>query len=149
MIKRLVSYRLFNLPKIDFLLIRRIYNLAVPIVAQAFVGLGSWFLFFGIVENFGERQLAITNLVRMVYLVLSIPCWGFAAGVNTLVSNFIGQRKRQAVIPIIWKTAKLSWLVTILLTLPVALYPQQILYPLLGPDEMSLIQDAQADFSTH
>ena len=89
--------------------------MASPIVAQSIVGLGSWFVFFGIVENLGERQLAITNLVRMVFLFLQIPSWGFASGINTLVSHFIGQQKRQAVVPIIWKTAKFSWLVTMLL----------------------------------
>ena len=140
------SYQLFQLPKFDLKLIRQIYRLSFPIVAQAFVGLGSWFVFFGIVENLGERELAITNLVRMVYLVLSIPCWGFSAGVNTLVSNFIGQRKRMAVIPIVWKTARISWLATMLLTLPVVLFPQQMLYPLLGSQDMSLITDAQPIF---
>jgi putative MATE family efflux protein len=139
-------YRLFKFPKVDWKLIKQQYRLALPIVAQAFVGLGSWFLFFGIVENLGERELAITNLVRMVYLVLSIPAWGFAAGVNTMVSNFIGQRKRQAVIPIIWKTARLTWFTTMLITIPVVLFPKKILYPLLGSEDMSLITDAQPIF---
>ena len=124
-------------------LIQRQYALGAPIVAQAVVGLGSWFIFFGIVENMGERPLAITNLVRMVYLVLSIPCWGFASGVNTLVSNFIGAQKRQAVLPIIWKTAKICLLFTWIISLPVVLFPKMILYPLLGGEDMSLIAEAQ------
>lgn len=141
-------YQLFRLPRVRLDLIRQIYRLSFPIVAQAFVGLGSWFVFFGIVENLGERELAITNLVRMVYLVLSIPAWGFSAGVNTLVSNFIGQQKRQAVFPIVIKTAKISWATTMLLTLPVVLFPQQMLYPLLGGKDMSLIIEAQPIFYT-
>ncbi|MEL6866463.1 MAG: MATE family efflux transporter [Bacteroidota bacterium] len=144
--RQAVSYQLFKLPKIDIPLIRSQLKIGAPIVAQAVVGLGSWFVFFGIVENLGERQLAITNLVRMVYLCLSIPCWGFASGINTLVSNFIGQQKRQAVMPIIWKTAKLSWATTMILTLPVVLFPEAILYPLLGSEDMSLITDAQSIF---
>jgi len=139
-------YRLFNLPNVDLKLIKQQYRLALPIVAQSFVGLGSWFVFFGIVENLGERELAITNLVRMVYLILSIPTWGFASGVNTLVSNFIGQRKRQGVVPIIWKTAKICWLTTMVITLPVVLYPHELLYPLLGGSDMSLITEAQPVF---
>lgn len=139
-------YKLFTPPEIDFLLIKKIYKLATPIVAQAIVGLGSWFIFFGIVENLGERELAITNLVRMVYLMLSIPCWGFSSGVNTLVSNFIGQQRKQAVVPIIFKTAKVCWVVTMVLTLPIAIFPQEILYPLLGSEDMSLIQEAQPIF---
>lgn len=144
--KKARYYDLFKLPKIDWALIKDQLQMSTPIVAQSVVGLGSWFVFFGIVENLGERQLAITNLVRMVYLVLSIPCWGFASGINTLVSNFIGQQKRQAVIPIIWKTAKLCLFMTLIMAIPVVFFPEQILYPLLGAEDMSLIQDAQDTF---
>ena len=144
--KKARLYHLFKLPKIDLSLIKQQYRIALPIVAQAFVGLGSWFVFFSIVENLGERELAITNLVRMVYLILSIPTWGFAAGVNTIVSNFIGQQKRQAVVPLTWKTAKIAAFTTILITVPVILFPHEVLYPLLGSEDMSLITDAQPIF---
>lgn len=140
------KWRIFHLPKLDLHQILQLYKLSLPIVAQAIVGLGSWFVFFGIVENLGEHELAITNLVRMVYLVLSIPTWGFSAGVNTLVSNFIGQRKRQAVLPISIKTAKLSWLVTMAISLPIVLFPHTFLYPLLGGKDVHLISDAQPVF---
>jgi len=132
--KKTENYKLFKWPKIDIPLIRKQLKIGVPIVAQAVVGLGSWFVFFGLVENYGERQLAVTNLVRMVYLCLSIPCWGFASGVNTLVSNFIGQKKRMAVVPIIWKTAKICFFTTMIISLPVVLF------------HMSLIQEAQPIF---
>jgi putative MATE family efflux protein len=144
--KKSRGYALFRLPAIDMELIKKQARLSTPMVMQALVGLGSWFVFFGIVENLGERPLAITNLVRMVYLVLSIPTWGFSTGVNTLVSNFIGQQKRQAVLPIIWKTAKISWFTTMLMTIPFLLFPHEILYPLLGADNSSLIDEAQTVF---
>jgi len=121
-------------------------HISIPIVAQAVVGLGSWFFFFGIVENLGERPLAVTNLVRIVYLILSIPCWGYATGINTLVSNFIGNRKRFAVIPLIWKTTKLSSMNTLLISLPVLIFPQFFLYPLLGGQAPALIPEAQPVF---
>jgi Na+-driven multidrug efflux pump len=144
--KKARNYHLFSLPKIDLELIRKQLKISSPIVAQAVVGLGSWFVFFGIVENLGERELAITNLVRMVYLVLSIPCWGFSSGINTIVSNFIGANRRDAVMPIIWRTAKMCWLITMIITLPVVIFPEFILYPLLGSEDMSLITDARPIF---
>ncbi len=136
-------FQLHILPAISWRAIRPQVRLSVPIVAQAMVGLGSWFIFFGIVENLGRRPLAITNLVRMVYLVLSIPTWGFSTGINTIVSHFIGSEKRRAVVPIVWKTAKLSLFVTMIITLPVVLFPQEVLYPLLGNERETLILDAQ------
>ncbi|MCB0650503.1 MAG: MATE family efflux transporter [Saprospiraceae bacterium] len=144
--KKSRGYALFRIPAIDMELIRTEFRLSTPMVMQAMVGLGSWFVFFSIVENLGERQLAITNLVRMVYLILSIPTWGFSTGVNTMVSNFIGQQKRQAVLPIIWKTAKISWMTTMVMTIPILLFPHEILYPLLGGQNVFLIDEARPVF---
>jgi MATE family multidrug resistance protein len=139
-------FKLIKLPRFEWQPIKTLYRISIPMVVQAIVGLGSWFAFFGIVENMGERQLAITNLVRMVYLILSIPSWGFSSGVNTMVSNFIGARKRQAVFPIVWKTAKICWISTMVISLPVVLFPETVLYPLLGSSDMSLITDARPIF---
>ncbi len=144
--KQAKHYNLFKLPNIDIPLIKKQLKIGTPIVAQAVVGLGSWFVFFGIVENLGERQLAITNLVRMVYLVLSIPCWGFSSGINTIVSNFIGQDKRDEVLLVILKTAKICLLFTLIISIPLTIFPEFFLYPLLGSEDMSLITDAQPIF---
>ncbi len=141
--KEIRKFNLFKLPKIDYELIKTILRIGAPIVAQMVVGLGSWFVFFGIVENMGERQLAISNLGRMVYLALSIPCWGFSSAINTLVSNYIGVHKNEMVMPIIWKTAKLCFVVTMVISIPVIFFPEHILYPLLGGEDMSLITEAR------
>jgi MATE family multidrug resistance protein len=141
--KKAVEYNLFKLPKIDFELIKQQQKIATPIVAQAVVGMGSWFFFFGLVENLGERESAITSMMRIVYLVLSIPCWGFASGINTMVSNLIGQNRRAEVLPLIWKTALLCLIVTVSISLPVILFPQYSLYPFFGEINLDLIQDAQ------
>ncbi len=137
------KYKMFRLPKIDWELIRTQFNLSSPVVAQAVVGFGSWFVFFGIIENLGERPLAITNLGRIVYLALSIPTWGFASGANTMVSNFIGQGKNRLVIPILWKVSKICLLITMLISLPIVAFPEQVLYPLLGGSDMSLITESR------
>jgi putative MATE family efflux protein len=141
--KEIRKLRLRRFLKINFILIKQVFNISSPIVLQAVVGLGSWFLFFSMVENMGERPLAITNLGRLVYLVLSIPCWGYAAGINTLVSNFIGRDKKAAVIPLVWKTAKINLANTLLLAIPIIVLPKFFLYPLFGGTDMSLIEDAR------
>jgi putative MATE family efflux protein len=144
--KKIRQFHFNRLPRFQWGQIRNLFQLSLPIVAQAIVGIGSWFFFFGIIENMGERALAVSNLVRMVYLILSIPSWGFASGVNTMVSNFIGAQKRQAVLPIIWKTAKICLASTMAISIPVVLLPKTILYPLLGKEDMSLITEAQPVF---
>lgn len=115
------------------------FSISFPIVFQSILGIGSWFLFFSFIENIGSRELEISNLLRSVYLILSIPCWGYSAGINTMVSNFIGNRKRQAVFPLIIKTTKLNLLSTMLISLPVLMFPEFFLYPLFGKEDMTLI----------
>ena len=145
--KEIRKYRLFTIPKVvDIEAIKTQVRVAAPVVAQAVVGFGSWFAFFGIIENLGERPLAITNLVRMVYLTLSIPTWGFASGANTLVSNYIALGKENQVVPLLWKISKICLTWTCILLLPILLFPKMILYPLFGRQDMSLIVDAQPIF---
>ena len=142
--KEAVKYNLFKLPKIDFELIKQQQKIATPIVAQAVVGMGSWLFFFGLIENLGERESAITSMMRIVYLMLSIPCWGFASGVNTMVSNLIGQGRKDEVMSLIWKTAILCLGVTFVVSLPVVLFPEYILYPLFGEVNLDLIRESQS-----
>lgn len=138
--------RIFTVPEPDWALTRQQLSLSLPVVAHAAVGQGSWVFFFGMVENFGERSLAISNLARTVYLFLSIPTWGFASGVNTLVSNLIGQKRLDDVMAAALKTAKLSLAVSLLIALPILLFPGTVLYPLLGKSDMSLIGETQPVF---
>ncbi|MBK8704282.1 MAG: MATE family efflux transporter [Saprospiraceae bacterium] len=140
------SWHIFSLPKFDLKKILQLYKLSLPIVAQAIVGMGSWFIFFGIVENLGERQLAITNLVRMVYLVLSIPTWGFSAGINTMVSKFY--RPAQAAGGSANSGQNRLVVVGGYHAHHVAhrAFSTFLLYPLLGADEASLIDDAKQVF---
>lgn len=138
--------QIFTIPTPDWPMTIHQLRLALPVVAQAAVGQGSWVFFFGMVENLGERSLAISNLARTVYLLLSIPLWGFSTGVNTLVSNLIGQGRRSEVLPAAWKTGKVCWFVTMLGSVPILLFPGKLLYPLLGKEDMSLIAETQPIF---
>jgi Na+-driven multidrug efflux pump len=124
--------RIFTIPEPDWALTRQQLNISLPMVAHSIVGQGSWVLFFGMVENLGVRALAISNLARTTYLLLSIPLWGFSAGVNTLVSNLIGQKRLDTVFAAAWKTSHISWFITMCLALPFLLFPGVFLAPLLG-----------------
>lgn len=137
------KYHLLSVHKLVTKDFKNMFSISSPIVFQSILGIGSWFLFFSFIENVGSHELEISNLLRTVYLILSIPCWGYSAGINTLVSNFIGNKKRQAVLPLILKTTKLNLLSTMLISLPVLMFPEFFLYPLFGRDDMSLILNAK------
>jgi multidrug resistance protein, MATE family len=137
--KEIYPTKIFKLRKIDVSLIKQQLALSGPIVAQSIVGLGSWLVFFSFIEKLGQRELAITNLVRIIYLGLSIPCWGFASTINTLVSSLIGQGKKILVFLIIKRTAFLSWIFTMVLAIPLLLFPKTFLLPFIGNQNPELI----------
>lgn len=124
--------KLFKVVKPEWEETKNLIELSLPIVAQSVVGLGSWFVFFGFIDNLGERALSITNMVRMIYLCLSIPCWGFSSGINTIVSNLIGQEKYNLVIPSINKTIMLCLIITFIISMPIILFPAIIMPYVLG-----------------
>jgi putative MATE family efflux protein len=144
--RKIRPLRVFDIPTLDWQLTRQQLKISLPVVAQAIVGQGSWVFFFGMVENLGERALAISNLARSVYLLLSIPLWGFSSGANTLISNLIGQSRHNDVMAAAWKTSKLCIAVTMIMAVPVLFFPGKVLYPLLGKSDMSLITEAQPVF---
>jgi putative MATE family efflux protein len=141
--KAFTTYHLSDFTSINVKRIYECFSISFPIVVQSALGLGSYFLFFTFIENNSAKDLEISNLIRNIYLILSIPAWGYSAGINTMVSNFIGTKKRQAVFPLIRKTAWLSFLTTSAITLPILTFPEFFLYPLFGSAENQLVSESK------
>lgn len=137
---------IFKRPELDLKLFTDIFNISFNIVLQVIVGLGSWLIFFGIIENLGRHELGISNIIRVLYLILSIPTWGFATAMNTITSNLIGQSALDEIVPATKRVTLLNVLITMCISIPILVFPEQLLYPFFGKEDMTLIQDAQPIF---
>ncbi len=113
----------------------------MPIVLQSVVGMGSWFIFFIIIEDMGKTELAISNIMRAVYLLFMIPCWGFASSINTLASNLIGKHKPEEVFAVTTQTAVLSFVVTMAFAITMLFAPEVVLR--VGTDNLALIEESK------
>jgi len=85
----------FNLPKLQNLsipLIKNILKISTPSMIQNFISFSAWFVFFLFVEKMGETPLAISNIIRSIYIIVLVPIFGFASATNTLVSYSIGKK---------------------------------------------------------
>lgn len=111
------EYDLFKFQKFEPHLCKRLINISSPIMLQNFFSLSSWFIFFMIIEKIGETELAISHIVRSIYMVLMIPLFGFSNATNTLVSNIIGEGKSEMVLTIIKKIIIMSLGCTFMLSL--------------------------------
>lgn len=144
--KKLIPFKLNRIPSIKLEQMGKLFKISSPIVLQSAVGMGSWFIFFVLIEKMGERELAITNLGRLVYLTLTIPVFGYASGINTLVSKFIGMGKRRAIMPLIKRTSFMSVVTLLIFAIPVIFFPKYTIFPLMQPEDLSFITGAQPVF---
>lgn len=135
------KYKLFYFPKIDKDLYKRLLKVSFPMMIQNFLSLSCWFVFFLLVEKMGERELAISNIIRSIYVLIMVPVWAFASAANSLVSQVIGEGHYQEVLPVIFRTAKLSFLCVLVLVGFSLINPELVIS--IYTDELSLIAETK------
>ncbi|RUT79616.1 MATE family efflux transporter [Ancylomarina longa] len=135
------TYALFGFEKIDWDLYSRLLKVSFPMMIQNFLALSCWFVFFLLVEKMGERQLAISNIIRSIYVLIMVPVWAFASAANTLVSQVIGEGNYKEVMPVIWRTIKMSTLCVFALVGISLLQPNWVIS--IYTDEIALIAETK------
>ncbi len=107
----LKKYNLFHFGSFDWKIIKTTFNISVFVMLQTFLSLAGWFIFFMIIEKMGERSLAVSNIIRSIYIVLLIPVFAFGSATSSLVGNLIGEGRSENVIPVIFKVSKLNFMI--------------------------------------
>lgn len=102
----LKEYALFQFHKLEGWLMKTILKLAFPAMLQRLFSFGTWLFLFALIEKMGEFPIAISGIVRSVYMLIMIPVFAFGATSNTLVSRIIGEGKQNEVMPTIRKILK-------------------------------------------
>lgn len=94
---------------------------------QYFLAMATWFVFFIAIERLGQRELAIANIVRSIYIVMLIPVQALSTTTNSLVSNLIGAGGITHVMRLIWRIARMSFLIMVVCVAVVVLFPHAML----------------------
>jgi Na+-driven multidrug efflux pump len=121
-----------------------IIHLSSPVILQNTLSMGSWFLFFVLIEHMGQHELAISNVVRATYMVLMTPLWGFAQATNSMVSNLIGQNRTGDVRRLVQRIITLAMMITVVAVIFSLIFPRMIL-SVVTSDEI-LISDSLSCF---
>ena len=138
-----VDYRKYGLTVSftpDFRLIREILNVSVFMMLQQFIPLATWFVFFLAIEHLGQRELAIANVVRSIYILTLIPVQALSTTVNTIVSNAIGHGMTDKVMTIIRRTLKMSLILGTFCAVAMSMFPDTLLS--IYTESADLIKDA-------
>lgn len=123
----LKKYGLNRFGRFDWDMVMRILRISCFTMVQYFLAMAIWFVFFMALERLGQRQLAIANIVRSVYVVLLIPVQSLSTTANTLVSNLIGSGGVSGVMTLLHKIARMSFLIMVVCVVLCVLFPRAIL----------------------
>ncbi|MBK7964504.1 MAG: MATE family efflux transporter [Bacteroidetes bacterium] len=132
---RFKEFQLLKFSSLKLNTFKQILTLSTPIMVQHIFSMGSWFIFFLMIEKLGSRELAISNILRGVYMLLMTPVWGFSECSNSMVSNLLGQKRSSDVIPLAHKIMKFSFLGTGGIVL-ICVFLKDILFQLVSSDEL-------------
>jgi putative MATE family efflux protein len=107
------KYGLNHPGRLDLGLVSRILRISAFTMVQYFLAMAIWFVFFMALERLGQRELAIANIVRSVYVVMLIPVQSLSTTANSLVSNLIGSGGTSQVLALLHKIARMSFLIMV------------------------------------
>ncbi|TVR74800.1 MAG: MATE family efflux transporter [Marinilabiliales bacterium] len=120
-------YGLFSFKGFNRHLWLRLTGISFPVMVQNVISLAVWFAFFVFVEKMGETELAVSNIIRSVYVILMIPIWGFSAASNTMVSFLIGRGQEDEVLRLVFRISGLCFMMVLLFVVVIVLLPESIL----------------------
>lgn len=103
------DYYLFQTKKFKAVLLRELTRLAMPMLVMHAFSLGSWVFFFSLIEKMGEKELAITLVIKQIFIAITIPSFCLANTSNTLVGRLVGARNIEFIPHTVFKVVKVSY----------------------------------------
>ena len=113
---------------------QQILKVSLPLIAQYIISVTTWLIFFLLLEGRGAVAKAISNVMRNVFGLAGVFIWAFASTSNAMISNLMGQKREDDVLPAIkrimlWSIGFCSVPVLILNLFP------EVFFNLFGQDE--------------
>ena len=121
------KYAMFRFTGFNFPVLGRILSVSLWTMIQAFISVSTWFIFFLAVEHLGERELAISNIVRGVSAIGFMLVSAFASTGSSLISNLLGAERPDEVMGLGRRIIKLSYLFVLPFIIFIILFPALIL----------------------
>lgn len=134
--KKLQVFGLFIRVPIKKEQLRAVFSISFPTMLQNFISFAVWFVFFMFVERMGELPLAISNIIRSIYIVLLVPIFGFAAATNTLVSYAIGRGELKRINTVILKSMGLTMAAISMVVASLVFIPEKVISIYTNIDEV-------------
>lgn len=113
---------------------KMILSISLPLIFQLAISLISWEFFYILIEHHGQTALAVSNVMRNIFGLIGCITWALAATTSSMVSNIIGQGKKEEVLGLIWRIIRISTGLSLILSILINLFPGTLL-SIYGQDE--------------
>jgi multidrug resistance protein, MATE family len=117
---------------------KQILSISLPLIFQLAISLISWEFFYILIEHHGQTALAVSNIMRNIFGLIGCITWALAATSSSMVSNIIGQGKKEMVRELIWRIVKISTGLSFIIAVLINLFSQQLLAAY-GQDEAFIV----------
>ena len=87
---------------------KNILQTSLPLIFQHFISVFSWFLFFVFIEKMGTTNLAVSNIIRAVYILIMTPILAFSHITVTIIGQLYGAKNFSSIAPSLWRIIQLS-----------------------------------------
>lgn len=104
-----------------------ILRMSSPLIFQHAISIMSWEYFFLLIDKHGETALAISNTMRNVFGLFGAVSWALAATSSAMVSNIIGQNRKEEVWKLIGKLVRINVGFAICIAILINILPQLFL----------------------
>ncbi|MDR2039545.1 MAG: MATE family efflux transporter [Bacteroidales bacterium] len=111
----------------DLRLSLHLLSISVWTMVRSFFCIAPWFLFFVAIEHLGERELAAANVVRSISMLFFVIVNSFATTTISLVSNLIGAKRSEQVMPTCRRVINLDYSIGIPLILLAFIFSDNLL----------------------
>lgn len=118
------QFSLFNKFRLDRQNAKLILKISGPLTFQHAVSILAWFFFYMLVaRNATQTGLAVSTTMRTVFGFFGTFFWALAATTNSMVSNVIGQGKKEEVLHLLGRITRLSIGIGLFVCLLLNLFP--------------------------
>ena len=124
------KYGLNKLTFMNFKLLKRILGVSIWTMLQQFVSVSTRFLFFIAIEHLGERELAVSNLVRSLSSFPYVIINALAAAVSSVTGNLMGKGQVGEVMPSVKRAVLMCGIIVfpLLILMAITAYPLLRIY---------------------
>lgn len=109
--------------------LRNWVRLALPMILQLTLTLGTWSMFFFLVEQVGVMELKVSHIARNFFMLAFVVSQGVQQTTRTFISGLLGEKRGDELVPVMRRLILVNACGIVLLSHGGVLYPAQLTAP--------------------